>query len=136
MGETDIAENRTFGMILDDGRFEAIREYLSPDELYQDLIECVKKYHPSADISLIEKAYNTAYEAHKDQSRKSGEPYIIHPLCVSLILAELQLDKESIAAGLLHDVIEDTDVKEEDLRRSGIPEIVIEAVVAMTHRPH
>ncbi|MCR5002602.1 MAG: bifunctional (p)ppGpp synthetase/guanosine-3',5'-bis(diphosphate) 3'-pyrophosphohydrolase [Lachnospiraceae bacterium] len=117
MGATDIAENRTFGMILDDGRFEAIKEFLSPDELYQDLIECVKKYHPSADISLIEKAYNTAYEAHKDQMRKSGEPYIIHPLCVALILAELQLDKESIAAGLLHDVVEDTALTIDDLER-------------------
>ena len=117
MQETEIDENRTFGMILDDGRFEAIQEYLSPDELYRDLIECVKKYHPSDDISLIEKAYNTAYEAHKDQVRKSGEPYIIHPLCVALILAELQLDKESIAAGLLHDVVEDTALTIDDLER-------------------
>ena len=113
--ETD--DNRTFGMIMDDGRFEAIKEYLSPGELYRDLIECVKKYHPSDDISLIEKAYNTANEAHKDQVRKSGEPYIIHPLCVALILAELQLDKESIAAGLLHDVVEDTALTIEDLER-------------------
>ena len=117
MQETEIGENRTFGMILDDGRFEATKEYLSPDELYRDLIECVKKYHPSDDISLIEKAYNTAYEAHKDQVRKSGEPYIIHPLCVALILAELQLDKESIAAGLLHDVVEDTALTIDDLER-------------------
>ncbi len=117
MQETGTDDNRTFGMILDDGRFEAIKEYLSPDELYRDLIECVKKYHPSDDISLIEKAYNTAYEAHKDQVRKSGEPYIIHPLCVALILAELQLDKESIAAGLLHDVVEDTALTIDDLER-------------------
>ncbi|MCR4807310.1 MAG: bifunctional (p)ppGpp synthetase/guanosine-3',5'-bis(diphosphate) 3'-pyrophosphohydrolase [Lachnospiraceae bacterium] len=111
-----VDKNRT-GMILDDGRFEAIKEYLSPDELYQGLIDCVRKYHPSDDISLIEKAYNVANEAHKDQVRKSGEPYIVHPLCVALILAELQLDKESIAAGLLHDVVEDTDLTIEDLER-------------------
>ena len=117
MQETDIDDNRTIGMIMDDGRFEAIKEYLSPDELYRDLIECVRKYHPSDDISLIEKAYKTAYEAHKDQVRKSGEPYIIHPLCVALILAELQLDKESIAAGLLHDVVEDTALTIDDLER-------------------
>ena len=107
----------TTELILDDGRIEPMKEYLSPEELYQDLIECVKKYHPSDDISLIEKAYNVASEAHKDQFRRSGEPYIIHPLCVALILAELQLDKESIAAGLLHDVVEDTDLTIGDLER-------------------
>ncbi len=107
----------TTELILDDGRIEPMKEYLSPEELYQDLISCVKKYHPSDDITLIEKAYKVASEAHKDQFRRSGEPYIIHPLCVSVILAELQLDKESIAAGLLHDVVEDTALTIEDLER-------------------
>lgn len=102
-------------LILDDGHIEAMDEYLSPEELYQDLIERVQKYHPSDDISLIEKAYKVAYEAHKDQVRRSGEPYIIHPLCVAIILADLQLDKESIAAGLLHDVVEDTIMTDEEI---------------------
>ena len=79
------------------------------------MIASVKKYHPSDDISLIEKAYRVAADAHKDQKRKSGEPYIIHPLCVAIILADLELDKESIAAGLLHDVVEDTVMTEEEL---------------------
>jgi GTP pyrophosphokinase len=79
------------------------------------LIESVRKYHPSADISLIEKAYNVANSAHEGQVRKSGEPYIIHPLCVAIILAELELDKETIVAGLLHDVVEDTIMTTEEI---------------------
>jgi guanosine-3',5'-bis(diphosphate) 3'-pyrophosphohydrolase len=87
---------------------EGDKKAKTPDELYQELIDVVKKYHPSDDISLIEKAYKIAKKAHNDQVRKSGEPYIIHPLNVAIILAELELDKESIIAGLLHDVVEDT----------------------------
>lgn len=102
-------------MVFDDGRIEAIQEFRSPEQLYQDLISRVQKYHPSDDISLIEKAYKTAYDAHKDQVRKSGEPYIIHPLCVSIILADLELDKETITAGLLHDVVEDTIMTEAEI---------------------
>ena len=95
-------------LVLDDGRIESIQEFISPQELYQDLIERVRKYHPSDDISMIEKAYRLADNAHQGQVRKSGEPYIIHPLCVAIILADLELDKETIVAGLLHDVVEDT----------------------------
>lgn len=109
--------NNKKGMVFDDGRIEAIQEFQSPEQLYQDLISRVKKYHPSDDITLIEKAYRTAYEAHKDQVRKSGEPYIIHPLCVAIILADLELDKETIAAGLLHDVVEDTIMTDEEIEK-------------------
>ena len=63
-------------LVLDDGRIEAMKEYLSPEELYQDLISRVRRYHPSDDISMIEKAYKIAYAAHEGQVRKSGEPYI------------------------------------------------------------
>ena len=66
---------------------------------------------------MIEKAYNIAYNAHKGQVRKSGEPYIIHPLCVAIILADLELDKETIVAGLLHDVVEDTVMTSEEIRQ-------------------
>ena len=111
MSETKMTE-----LILDDGAFEALQENQSPEQLYQELISRVKKYHPSDDISLIEKAYNLAYMAHKNQLRKSGEPYIIHPLSVAIILAELQLDKETIVSGILHDVVEDTVITDEELR--------------------
>lgn len=104
-------------VVFDDGRIEAIQEFQSPEQLYQDLISRVKKYHPSDDITLIEKAYKTAYEAHRNQVRKSGEPYIIHPLCVAIILADLELDKETIAAGLLHDVVEDTIKTDEEIEK-------------------
>ena len=67
-------------LVLDDGRIESI-QYQSPEQLYEDLILRVKKYHPSDDISLIEKAYKVASEAHKDQLRKSGEPYNSSPVC-------------------------------------------------------
>ncbi len=103
--------------VFDDGRIESIAEFQSPETLYQDLISHVRKYHPSDDISMIQKAYDTAYEAHKDQVRKSGEPYIIHPLCVAIILAGLELDKETIVAGLLHDVVEDTIMTEAEITK-------------------
>lgn len=103
------------GVVFDDGRIEAIQEFQSPEQLYQDLISHVCRYHPSDDISLIEKAYKIAYDAHKEQRRKSGEPYIIHPLCVGIILADLEMDKETITAGLLHDVVEDTILTEEEI---------------------
>lgn len=98
-------------------RISKSQEFVNPDELYQELIKRVQKYHPSDDISMIEKAYKIAFEAHKNQFRKSGEPYIIHPLNVAIILADLELDKETIIAGILHDVVEDTVMTDEDLRR-------------------
>lgn len=85
------------------------------EQLYLELIEKIKTYHPSNDFSMIEKAYKLAVEAHKGQKRKSGEPYIIHPLKVAYILAELELDMESIVAGILHDIIEDTEYSYEDI---------------------
>ncbi len=93
-----------------------MREFVEPQELYEELIESIRKYHPSGDITLVEKAYKIAYEAHDGQVRKSGEAYIIHPLCVAIILAELELDKETIAAGLLHDVLEDTIMTDQEMR--------------------
>ena len=101
-----------------DIRVQKHKEFMAPEDLYQDLISRVRKYHPSDDITLIEKAYTVAYNAHKDQYRKSGEPYIIHPLNVAIILADLEMDKETIIAGLLHDVVEDTVMTEEELEEA------------------
>ena len=100
-------------------------DFTSPEVLYQDLITEIKKYHPSSDLSDIEKAYKVAYKAHEGQKRKSGEPYIIHPLCVAIILAELELDKESIIAGLLHDVVEDTVMTSEDVGKEFGSEVAL-----------
>ena len=96
-----------------------------PEVLYAQLIDTIKRYHPSSDLSMIEKAYHVADKMHEGQKRKSGEPYIIHPLCVAIILAELELDKETIVAGILHDVIEDTEMTYEDVSKEFSEEVAI-----------
>ena len=100
-------------------------DFTTPDEIYQVLIDKMKSYHPSDDFSLVEKAYRMADSAHQGQKRKSGEPYIIHPLCVAIILAGLEMDKETIIAGLLHDVIEDTEKTREDIEKEFSPEVAL-----------
>lgn len=111
--------------LINDGNIKAMQDFTSPDILYDELIASVHRYHPSADISMIEKAYKIAYEAHEGQARKSGEPYIIHPLCVAIILADLELDKETIVAGLLHDVVEDTVMTEEEIAQEFGDEVAL-----------
>lgn len=101
------------------------KDYEDPEKLYDILIARIRKYHPSTDVSMIRKAYELAKSAHGDQCRKSGEPYIIHPLWVGIILAELEMDKETITAGLLHDVVEDTDYTEEDIKREFGEEVAL-----------
>ena len=125
---------------------EEIREKLKkenlgpedPDVLYLQLVDTIRRYHPSDDISLVERAYRLADEAHGGIKRKSGEPYIIHPLHVGIILAELELDKESIAAGLLHDVIEDTKYSYEDIAKMFSVEIadLVNGVTKLTNLPN
>ena len=108
-----------------DAAVKTMHDFTSPEVLYKELINSVLKYHPSTDVSLIEKAYKLAVEAHGDQRRKSGEPYIIHPLWVAIILADLEMDKETIAAGMLHDVVEDTKFTEEDIRKEFGAEVAL-----------
>ena len=83
----------------------------------QDVINKRKQHSRRVDTKLIMKAYNLASEKHKDQKRHSGEPYIVHPLNVAYILADVGLDDSTICAALLHDIVEDTDVTDEDLRK-------------------
>ena len=108
-----------------DAAVKSMHDFTSPEVLYRELINSVLKYHPSTDISMIEKAYKVASEAHKDQKRKSGEPYIIHPLCVAIILADLELDKETIVAGLLHDAVEDTWMTYEEVEKEFGSEVAL-----------
>ena len=108
-----------------DAAVKSMHDFTSPEVLYNELIASIKKYHPSTDITMIQKAYETAREAHKDQKRKSGEPYIIHPLCVAIILADLELDKETIVAGLLHDAVEDTWMTYEEVEKEFGSEVAL-----------
>jgi len=99
--------------------------FVEPEVLYARLVDTIRKYRPATDISVIERAYRVADEAHKGQLRKSGEPYIIHPLCVAIILAELELDKETLVAGILHDVIEDTAMTAEEMKEAFGEEVTL-----------
>ncbi len=101
------------------------KDFTNPEVLHDRLIKAIRLYHPSTDLSMIEKAYHLACKAHEGQMRKSGEPYIIHPLCVGIILAELELDKETIVAGILHDVVEDTEYTLEDITREFNEEVAL-----------
>ncbi|MCI5822236.1 MAG: bifunctional (p)ppGpp synthetase/guanosine-3',5'-bis(diphosphate) 3'-pyrophosphohydrolase [Lachnospiraceae bacterium] len=103
----------------------ATADFVEPEVLFQELVGRIRKYHPNADISMIQKAYDVANAAHKGQCRKSGEPYIIHPLCVAIILADLELDKETIVAGILHDVAEDTVMTVEEIAQEFSDEVAL-----------
>ena len=121
-----LTEDHSKGLAIVDGHaVKAQEDYEDPNRLYDMLIARIRKYHPSTDVSLIEKAYQLAVKAHGNQCRKSGEPYIVHPLWVAIILADLEMDKETIAAGMLHDVVEDTEVTEEDIRKEFGGEVAL-----------
>ena len=108
----------------DERNIKVMEDFTSPEHLYQELIVSVARYHPSADISMIEKAFQIAMDAHKDQVRKSGEPYIMHPIAVAQIVCnEIGLGSTSICAALLHDVVEDTDYTVEDIENIFGPKI-------------
>ena len=98
--------------------------YLRPIIL-DKFIEKLLEYNPNYDVELLDKAYQTAKKLHEGQFRKSGEPYIIHPMAVAEILAQLKMDDVGVAAGLLHDVVEDTVYTLEDCRRDFGDEIAL-----------
>ncbi|MBQ4473120.1 MAG: bifunctional (p)ppGpp synthetase/guanosine-3',5'-bis(diphosphate) 3'-pyrophosphohydrolase, partial [Lachnospiraceae bacterium] len=104
---------------------EAPADFTSPEALYEELKNAIRAYHPSTDFSTLDRAYAVAKAAHEGQKRKSGEPYIIHPLCVCIILADLELDKETILAGLLHDVVEDTAMTFDDVKEQFGEEVAV-----------
>ena len=83
----------------------------------EQLMEQVVEYHPEADTSLIRRAYEYSVKAHEGQMRQTGEPYVQHPLAVAGILTFLKLDVPAIAAGLLHDTLEDTVATQEELEK-------------------
>ena len=84
--------------------------------MIEDLIKIIEKYMSKEEVAFVMKAYEYAKLMHKDQKRKSGEPYIIHPVNVAIILADLDMDVETIVAALLHDVVEDTPATYDDIK--------------------
>ena len=109
--------------------------FTAPEDLYDELIRLIRSYHPSEDTSGIRAAYEMAERAHKDQKRRSGEPYIIHPLCVAIILAGMEMDKETIMGALLHDVVEDTGVSLDEIEKQFGPEValLVDGVTKLTN---
>ena len=108
------------------------------DEIFYKLIEKIKKYNPQANFDLITKAYRFSSGAHEGQQRLSGEPFIVHPLAVADILADMEMDTETIVAGLLHDTVEDTVYTSEDVAREFSPQIaeLVEGVTKLGRIPY
>ncbi len=130
-------ETKTTEVKIDNGELDTSmtpKDFTEPGILYEKLKNMIRGYHPSTDISMVEKAYEIARGAHEGQLRKSGEPYIIHPLCVCIILAELELDKETIVAGMLHDVVEDTVMTSDEITEEfgGEVSLLVDGVTKLT----
>lgn len=90
---------------------------------FEDVARTVEKYHPDADMDLLRRAYFFSAREHRDQVRKSGEPYLIHPLSVAQILAEMKMDVVTVSTGFLHDVVEDTLTTLDNIREYFGPEV-------------
>src|SRR5712664_62386 len=99
------------------------RIVLQVDQLYRELEAKVRAVRPQDDLAPLRDAYVFAAEHHKTQMRDSGEPYMVHPLTVTLILADMQMDQICLQTGPLHDVVEDTSVSVEEIRKRFGPEV-------------
>ena len=97
----------------------------APAEMLDDLIELAVRHHPGTDVDVIRRAYAIAAEAHAGQTRRTGDPYIAHPIAVAQILAAYGLDTATIVAALLHDVVEDTEISLEDIERDFGDEVAL-----------
>src|SRR3954454_4407443 len=104
------------------------------EHLVDELIAEVERYNPAVDRELLVRAYEYSARAHEGQQRRSGEPFVLHPLGVARICAELQLDEQTIAAALLHDVVEDTAAESEELRAEFGDEVaqLVQGVTKLT----
>ncbi len=104
----------------------------------EEIVEAIKTYHPGADVDLVRRAYEYAARAHEGQTRRSGDPYVSHPLSVAGIITELKLDVASICAGLLHDAVEDTSATIEELEQEFGKEIasLVDGVTKLGKLPY
>lgn len=107
---------------------------VTKEEMYAKLKEGISKYLDEEDVAFVEKAYKVAAQHHEGQKRRSGEDYIVHPICVTIILANLRMDADTLAAGMLHDAVEDTDYTLEDVKRdfSEHVALLVEGVTKLT----
>ena len=107
------------------------------EEHYESMSRTILQYMPAADMGLIDRAVEYAREKHKEQKRKDGSPYIIHPLAVAEIVAEMGLDMDAVLGALLHDCIEDTDASHDEIEKLfgvTVAELVEEMEAALEER--
>ena len=109
-------EEKPAGLYIESRTLEPTNTNATPEELWEDLKKKYLSYRPASELPVIEHAYEIACEKHKDQKRKSGEPYIIHPLNTAIIVTEIGMDRDTVVGALLHDVVEDTDMTLDEVR--------------------
>ena len=107
------------------------------EEEYEKLKEKVLKHNPHADTLLLDKAYALAQSAHNGQKRKSGEPFVVHPVAVATMLADMDMDLATVIAGMLHDTVEDTDVTLDTIAEQFGSDIayLVDGVTKLKHIP-